>query len=53
MKWIRRFELFLEAQSQFKVQAQNDLEKTIYKPRLSKRFLHNKFEHIASKCNYV
>jgi hypothetical protein len=32
MKWIRGFELFLEAQSQFKVQAQNDLEKTIYKP---------------------
>jgi len=32
MKWIRGFELFLEAQNQFKVQAQNDLEKTIYKP---------------------
>jgi len=32
MKWLRGYERFLEAQSQFKVQAQNDLEKTIYKP---------------------
>jgi hypothetical protein len=30
MKWLRGYERFLEAQSQFKVQAQNDLEKTIY-----------------------
>jgi hypothetical protein len=32
MKWIKRYELFKEAQEHFKVQAQNDLEKTIYKP---------------------
>ena len=32
MKWLRGYERFLEAQNQFKVQAQNDLEKTIYKP---------------------
>jgi hypothetical protein len=32
MKWLRGYERFLEAQNQYKVQAQNDLEKTIYKP---------------------
>ena len=32
MKWIRGYERFLESQDQFKVQAQNDLEKTIYRP---------------------
>jgi hypothetical protein len=32
MRWLRGYERFLEAQNQFKVQAQNDLEKTIYKP---------------------
>jgi hypothetical protein len=32
MKWLRGYERFLEAQNQFKVQAQNDLEKAIYKP---------------------
>ena len=32
MKWLRGYERFVEAKTQFKVQAQNDLEKTIYKP---------------------
>lgn len=32
MKWLKGYELFLEAQNQFKVQAQDDLEKVIYKP---------------------
>jgi hypothetical protein len=44
MKWLRGYERFVEAKTQFKVQAQNDLEKTIYKnfmPRLSQRSVCN------------
>jgi hypothetical protein len=32
MKWIKEYKIFKESQTQFKIQAQNDLEKTNYKP---------------------